>query len=305
MSSYAKTLVLALSMASMLAAPFAEAAKLGKSKSFGMKRSAPTQSYQQPARAPVQPMAPAQQQPRKGPGVGTAIAAGAAGAAAGYMLGSAMSGGEASGGASETAGSGMPWGTLAMLGLLFAGGMMLFRRRMANQAAPAMRTPQMAGMPPQSMAPAAQPARFDGIPSIGSGLQGGAAGAMAGSYGQQRLPDGTEVPAFLRQAKATFLHLQSLNSPDNVDEISKYMTPDLFAAMREDILSNSGMADFPQLECSVIDAVTEGGRYIASVRFSGTVSEDVNAATVPFAETWHYVKDSDSPRWLLAGIQQD
>lgn len=304
MSSYAKTLVLALSMASMLAAPFAEAAKLGKSKSFGMKRSAPTQSYQQPARTPVQPMAPAQQ-PRKGPGVGTAIAAGAAGAAAGYMLGSAMSGGEASGGASETAGSGMPWGTLAMLGLLFAGGMMLFRRRMANQAVPAMRAPQMAGMPPQNMAPAAQPARFDGIPSIGSGLQGGAAGAMAGSYGQQRLPDGTEVPAFLRQAKATFLHLQSLNSPDNVDEISKYMTPDLFAAMREDILSNSGMADFPQLECSVIDAVTEGGRYIASVRFSGTVSEDVNAATVPFAETWHYVKDSGSPRWLLAGIQQD
>ncbi|RQW25868.1 Tim44 domain-containing protein [Rhodobacteraceae bacterium CH30] len=302
MSSYAKTLVLALSMASMLAAPFAEAAKLGKSKSFGMKRSAPTQNYQQPARTPVQPMAPAQQ-PRKGPGVGTAIAAGAAGAAAGYMLGSAMSGGEASGGANEAAGSGMPWGTLAMLGLLFAGGMMLFRRRMANQATPAMRAPQMAGMP--MSAPAPQNARFDSIPSIGSGLQGGAAGAMAGSYGQQRLPDGTEVPAFLRQAKATFLHLQSLNSPDNVDEISKYMTPDLFAAMREDILSNSGMADFPQLECSVLDAVTEGGRYIASVRFSGTVSEDVNAATVPFAETWHYVKDSGSPRWLLAGIQQD
>ncbi|TIC83367.1 Tim44 domain-containing protein [Crenobacter intestini] len=304
MVTRAKTAVLAFSLATLLAAPFAEAAKLGKSKSFGMKRSTPSQSYQQPApMQPAQPMAPAQQ-PRKGPGLGTAVAAGAAGAAAGYMLGSAMS--DSSSGASES-GSGMPWGTLAMLGLLFVGGMMLFRRRAAHPAAPAMRVPQPAGpyAAPQP-APAPAPAQFGGIPKIGSGLAGGAAAAAsAPAFGAQRLPDGTETAHFLRQAKATFMHLQSLNSADNVDEISKYMTPEMFAEIRAEILANHTLADFPQLDCQVVDAATEGGRHIASVRFTGTVSEEVGAPAQPFSETWHYVKEGNSPRWLLAGIQQD
>ncbi|MOA57641.1 Tim44-like domain protein [compost metagenome] len=83
------------------------------------------------------------------------------------------------------------------------------------------------------------------------------------------------------------------------------MTPDLFNALRDDISSKSEAPDFPQLDCSVIEAVNEGGRMIASVRFSGTVSESVGTATVPFSEVWHYVKDdSNSAKWLIAGIQQ-
>ncbi|WP_024304339.1 Tim44 domain-containing protein [Pseudogulbenkiania sp. MAI-1] len=294
----AKTTVLAFTLVTLLAAPFAEAARLGKSRSSGMMRSAPTPSYQAPAPRPL-PTAPAQA-PAKGPGLGTAIAAGAAGAAAGYMIGSAMNN-NASAPASEPAGSGMPWGTIALLGLLLVGGLMLFRRK---NATPAMRAPQAAGLPtgmPQ------EPARFEPIPKIGSGF------GTAPSYGAgpmsaaslARLPDGTETPNFLRQAKATFLHLQSLNTPDSLEEIRKYLTPDLFEALRADIAGNDDVADFPQLDCQLIEAVEEGGRYIASVRFTGRVSETVNAAPVPFGETWHYVKDKNASRWLLAGIQQD
>jgi hypothetical protein len=115
MTPRAKTIMLAFTLVSVLAAPFAEAARLGGGKSAGMRRSAPTKSYQQPTPMPAPAAAPqaAPQAQPKGPGIGTAIAAGAAGAAAGYMLGSAMNNNHASGNAVDTAGagSGIPWGT--------------------------------------------------------------------------------------------------------------------------------------------------------------------------------------------------
>ncbi|AXT48470.1 MULTISPECIES: Tim44 domain-containing protein [Chromobacterium] len=329
MTTRAKTIMLAFTMVSMLAAPFAEAARLGKGKSAGMQRSAPTRSYQQQAPArpvapPAQAPAPAQAQPKSGPGIGTAVAAGAAGAAAGYMLGSAMSdkGGQqqapaAANGNADPAlaaqaqgqqpqkSGGMPWGTLALLGLVLVGGYMFFRRK-AGAARPAMAAPQAAGMP-QNMGGYQEPARFDSIPKIGSGLGGAqpAFGAAAAYDAPARLPDGTETPNFLRQAKATFLHLQSLNSTESLEEVRKYMTPDLFNALREDIAGNTDVADFPQLDCQLSEASTEGNRYIASVRFSGMVSEAVNAPTEPFTEYWHYIKDdSTNGKWLVAGIQQ-
>ncbi|MBV8679096.1 MAG: Tim44 domain-containing protein [Aquitalea sp.] len=310
MTPRAKTIMLAFTLVSVLAAPFAEAARLGGGKSAGMRRSAPTKSYQQPtpmpAPAPV-PQAAPQAQPKKGPGIGTAIAAGAAGAAAGYMLGSAMNNNHASGNAVENgSGSGMPWGTLALLGLLGIGGLMWFRRKTASTAP--MNAPLPAGNSPVFNSESQDAARFEPIPKIGSGLgqtpSYGAAPAMASSLA--RLPDGTETPNFLRQAKATFLHLQSLNTPDSLEEVRKYMTPDLFEGLRNDIAGNSDVADFPQLDCQLAEAVEEAGRYIATVRFSGTVSESVNAPAVPFGEYWHYIKDgSTGGKWLVAGIQQE
>ncbi|QEL56856.1 Tim44 domain-containing protein [Chromobacterium paludis] len=324
MTTRAKTIVLAFTMVSVLATPFAEAARLGKGKSAGMQRSTPTRSYQPSTPAPAQhapaPMAaPAQAQPqKKGPGLGTALAAGAAGAAAGYMLGSAgndkqhaaqqptqQNGGDYAPAQQQKQG-GMPWGMLALLGLLLVGGFMFFRRKAGN---PAANAPQPAGMP-QGMAQ--QPGGFAPIPKIGSGMNGGAnqqgfgGGFNAPAAPMTRLPDGTETPHFLRQAKATFLHLQSLNTPDSMEEVRKYMLPDLFNSLLGDIASNSGVADFPQLDCQLADATVEGGRYIASVRFSGQVSEEVGAPVEPFSEVWHYVKDANTGgRWLLAGIQQD
>ena len=279
MNSRVKTTVLALSLITVLAAPFAEAARLGKGRSAGMQRSAPTQTFQQqqavPGKAPTQ-LAPQQ----KGSGVGGALVAGAAGAAAGYMLGSALSDGQASAGSQQAPGDSFPWlyvigGALAGLALLS-----FFRRRAAKPYG------QRAPAPLHS-----QPMQFQaagGVPPIGSSQPAfGGSGLTPPPSSLQRLPDGTEVPHFLRQAKATFLHLQSMNSPDSVDEVKKYMTPELFAALRDDIAANTEPADFPQLECVVVDAANEGSRMVASVRFSGTVSEHVGAAPQPFSETWH------------------
>lgn len=288
MSTRAKSTFLALSMVCLLAAPFADAARVGKGKSAGMQRSAPTQSFQQQQAVPGKAAAPVAPQ-QKGSGVGGMVAAGAAGAAAGYLLGSAM--GDDDGG--------FPW-MAVILGGLGGLGLLAFLRSRALKKQATMRAPQ-----PMSMGQAHfQPA--GGIPPIGSGQpqQFGGSGLTPPPASLQRLPDGTEVPHFLRQAKATFLHLQNLNSAESLEEVRKYMTPELFLALQEDIKANTEMADFPQLDCQVIEAVNEGNRMVASVRFSGMVSENVGASAVPFAETWHYVKEGDSSRWLIAGIQQ-
>ena len=56
----------------------------------------------------------------------------------------------------------------------------------------------------------------------------------------------------------------------------------------------------------VADIATENGQYVVSVRFTGTVSEDLNSLPQPFAEVWHFVKPAGSTQdWLVAGIQQE
>lgn len=294
MMQRARAALLTLSLAALLAAPLAEAARMGKGRSAGMQRSAPTQ----PMTIPARPAAPAPQpaQPSRGPGVGTAIAAGAAGAAAGYMLGNAMNDNHASAPSGQPAGSGFPWGTIALMALLVGGALMFFRRSQRQATA------AMAG----GAARMAAPTQFPPIPKVGgSGAPYGGGMAAQPAVQQGRLTDGTEAAHFLRQAKATFLHLQSLNTPESLEEVRRYMTPELFEDLRADIASNSAVADFPQLDCQLLESVQENGRHVASVRFTGMVSEEVNAPTVPFTETWHYVKDANgSSRWLLAGIQQ-
>lgn len=289
MITRAKTSILALSLMAVLASPLAEAARLGKGKSSGMQRAAPTQTFQQQNAMPGK--TPAQAAPQqKGSGIGGMVAAGAAGAAAGYLLGSAM--GDDDGG--------FPW--LAVIGGSLAGLALLafFRRRAAN--ASMRHAPQPLKAQPMQF----QPAGPGNIPPVGSGQPGfGGSGLTPPPTSFQRLPDGTEAPHFLRQAKATFLHLQNLNSADSLEEVRKYMTADLFNALREDIRTNNEPADFPQLDCQIIEATMENSRMIASVRFHGQVSETVGAPVVPFSEVWHYVKDdSTQGKWLVAGIQQ-
>jgi len=315
-----KTMVLALSIASLLASPLANAARMGKGGSYG-KRSAPTQSYKQramPAPAPVP--APAQApQGSKGMGMGTVVAAGAAGAAAGYLLGSANSDKQATQqhaqasqpaaqpapvqqASKEPARSGTPWGLIMLLALVFCGGLIWFRRRMATPG----NAPQ-AMQPNAPQMPAGGDNRFSPIPSIGSGNNAaGGFGNTAPVSDNRRLPDGTEAPYFLRQVKATFLHLQSLNTPEGLEEVRRYMTPELFAEISASISSNSAVADFSNLDCQLLDSGEENGRFVASVRFSGQVSEEVNAPAVPFAETWNFIREQGvSGKWLVAGIQQD
>ncbi len=312
MARFAKTLMVVMMSTTLFAANIAEAKRVGGGRSGGMQRQAapaPQRNNNVQQQPQQQPMAPAQKKSGGMGMMGGVLGGLAAGSLLGYMFGSNNASGAAQGE------GGVPWGTLLLLGALTAGGVMWMRRRKQAQLAQHSNGMAYAGASPAPLFPQQQPTQQDRSFRIGEGA-GSAAPATGGLFGggaaaqQQgapltRLPDGTEVAAFLRQARASFMHMQSLNSPAQAEEMRRYMTPELFADLKDEIGSNTDVAEFPELNLNVLEAVNEGGRMIASVEFTGRVSESLHAAPVPFREIWHFVRPMGSdPRWLLAGIQQ-
>ena len=305
--------------AALLVAPLAaEAKRAGGGKSHGMSRqAAPTQSYQQPRQAtPVQqPSAPATAPAKSGPGVGGMVAAGVAGAAIGAVAANALADdNSASQAQAQEEKGGIPswiWILLAAAVAFF-----IFRKMGAKKkVAPNPYAPNNGSTQAPFGQQAAPRTSNDNSNIFGQSVGGSAAApqnnapfSTAYTNSGSQLPDGTEPAAFLRIARQRFNHIQSMNTASNISEIQRYLTPDLYQSMYQDIMANQDqdVAEFSNLNAMVADSATENGQYVVSVRFTGTVSEDLNSLPQPFAEVWHFVKPAGSTQdWLVAGIQQE
>ena len=322
MQVHQRGLMAALLMATLVAAPIAEAKRAGGGKSHGMSRSSSTsQSYQQPRQAtPTQQQTTAPQ--KSGPGVGSMVAAGVAGAAVGAVAANALADDknptateqQAAEQAQQEEKGGIPswlWVLLAAAIAFFVFRKLGAKKKLAanNPYAPNNSGQNNFGRPSSPQSTARQSG--DNTNIFGQSVAGGAAtqapfGGASMSNGNQ-LPDGTEPAAFLRVARQRFNHIQSVNSASNVEEIRRYLTPELFNSMYQDIMANQDqdVAEFSNLNAMVADTATENGQYVVSVRFTGTVSEDLNSLPQPFTEIWHFVKPVGSQEdWVVAGIQQ-
>ena len=322
MQVHQRGLMTALLMATLVAAPLAEAKRAGGGKSHGMSRSSSTsQSYQQPRQAtPTQQQTTAPQ--KSGPGVGSMVAAGVAGAAVGAVAANALADDknptateqQAAEQAQQEEKGGIPswlWVLLAAAIAFFVFRKLGAKKKLAanNPYAPNNSGQNNFGRPSSPQSTARQSG--DNTNIFGQSVAGGAAtqapfGGASMSNGNQ-LPDGTEPAAFLRVARQRFNHIQSVNSASNVEEIRRYLTPELFNSMYQDIMANQDqdVAEFSNLNAMVADTATENGQYVVSVRFTGTVSEDLNSLPQPFTEIWHFVKPAGSQQdWVVAGIQQ-
>ena len=323
-----RSLVAAILMATLAVAPLAEAKRAGGGKSHGMSRSnSSSQSYQQ-SNQYSRPAAPAQQPAtapqRSGPGVGSMVAAGVAGAAVGAVAANALaddknptvnaaSSAQAAEQEQQAAQQEKKGGIPSWIWLILIAGIafLLFRKFSAKKKL-TNSNPYAPNQSGPTAAPFGQAPRAGANTNVfGQAVGGSAAAAPAGgAYAQSgnQLPDGTEPAAFLRVARQRFNHIQSVNSASNVEEIRRYLTPDLYQSMYNDIMANQDqdVAEFSNLNAMVTDSATENDQYIVSVRFTGTVSEDLNSLPQPFAEVWHFVKPAGSTQdWLVAGIQQD
>lgn len=319
MQNKARGAVVALMMASLLAAPLAEAKRAGGGKSMGMSRSqSSSQNYNQNQNAQYRNQAPAtaQQQPqRSGSNVGGMVAAGVAGAALGAVAANAMADDGQKANPNEQAAqekkSGFSWFWLIILA---AGAFFLFRKFSAKKQLAAAGNPfapnNSASTRNQTSSPFGTPPPAGNTNIFGQPVNSGQAplqapfGGATTSSGKQ-LPDGSEPATFLRFARQRFNHIQAMNNATNIEEIRKYFTPDMYQAIYSDVANNTDVAEFSNLTANVVDQSTENGQYVVSVRFTGTVSEDLNALPQPFTEIWHFVKPAgSSDEWLVAGIQQ-
>ena len=284
--------------------------RLGSGQSAGMQRPQVMQSTRTPPpAAPVQQAVPAPVAP-VAPGPGTpgwvkpALAGAAVGALAGYALsnhntgagngavnsndngngnGNAGVNSNAAGGALATApvSSGLGGFTGLLLLLLLAGAAFFLwkKYRAGNLLRSAQGGYGAQGYSGQGhgSAPAFPPA-----PSLG-----GSANLLA--------------PAGLAPLEA-FRSLQDFNSTGNKEALRQVTTPGMFAELEASM--GSAPLRILTLNASVQDVTEEPQQTVASVRYTGEVTEGVNPPE-PIDEVWHFVLPRSSHAvWQLAGIEQ-
>jgi predicted lipid-binding transport protein (Tim44 family) len=135
-----------------------------------------------------------------------------------------------------------------------------------------------------------------------------AAGASSAGIGAAvaARPEGFDADGFTRIAKMIFIRLQAANDEANIEDLRKFTTPELFASLRLDLQERGQSAqqtDVMQLDAELVDTAQENGQWVASVRFSGLIREEVGQGAEPFNELWHLVKPLEGGReWAIAGI---
>lgn len=109
---------------------------------------------------------------------------------------------------------------------------------------------------------------------------------------------------FLRQAKATFLRLQAAYDNKNLADIRQFTMPEVFAEIQMQLTERGNEANITEV-ISLNAEVDQDHQTEMSVRFSGMIKEDLNAAAEPFNEIWHFVQEGYNGSWKVAGIQQE
>ncbi|WP_048441925.1 Tim44 domain-containing protein [Caenimonas sp. SL110] len=281
----------------------AQAKRLGGAKSSGMQR----QQTTQPATPANTPGSPAQALPAAG--AGAAAAAPAAAAAKRSWMGPIA--GLAAGLGLMALASHLGFGAamanvmlMVLLGVVVMAVVgFVMRKRMANGAAPAIAGGSGAAGP----AAGSFGGSLTGQPSSGTRI-GSALGAVTASAVPSAIPADFDTAAFARNATQQFMALQSANDAGDLQRLRDYLTPDLFEEVRAEIEARGAVAQETQvfgLDAQVLEVVEEGDRYIVSVRFRGSVRDQVHADTEDLDEVWHLTKPrSGFGGWVVAGIQQ-
>jgi len=255
-----------------------EAARLGGGRSLGAQRqiTAPPKQATPPAQQ-QQPAAP----PQSGPGRWFAPLAGlAAGLGLGWLF--------AQGGFGPAIGALLM--ALLAVAVVFALMRLLSKPRARSQIQYAGLGSETVAAPPPSQLP-------------------GDAGAQPNYRSQfvSNIPAGFDVEGFLKESRRNFLRLQEANDRGDLARLRQVTTEDMFNTLKGDVAGRSGaqQTDVVTLNASLLELVTEGELYWASVRFSGSIREEASAPAEPFEEIWHLRKPvNGASGWLLAGMQQ-
>jgi predicted lipid-binding transport protein (Tim44 family) len=299
--------------------PDADAARrMGGGKSFGRQAQPPMQrdAVNPPAKQPAQ-AAPSQQgaQAPAAPAAGNRWLGPIAGIAAGLGLAALLSHLGLVGPLAELLASAL------LIGLLVLAGVFVWRMLRGGNARPVQRRMEPAyhgagaasgGSQPAARTPAAFPPAAAGAARPGSVAAAlGGAGSTEVVHGAARpgnVPADFDAQSFLRNAKVHFYRLQASWDRRDLEDLSEFTTPEVFAELRTQLSEQAGGAALNEvvtLEAELL-GIDEGlSDWLASVRFNGAIREDGAQAAEPFQEIWNLSKRKDGRTgWLLAGIQQ-
>lgn len=301
----------------MTAALDAEAKRLGGARSSGMQR----QQMNTPQTAPGnQAGAPGQTAPAAGTAAASTGAAAAAaapkrswlGPVAGLAAGLGIAALASHLGFGEALANMLTIALIAMVALALIG--FLLRKRAASQAGASQNRAAYAGaggpfqQPQQPAGDMFREGNTGGGSLIGSRLGGGMAAPVAAA-GVGSIPAGFDVAGFERNAQAQFTALQAANDAGDLQRLREYLSPEMYEVVRDEVAGRAGAAQQTEvfgLRAQLLDVSEEADRYVASVRFTGSIREQHGVAPEDLDETWHLVKSrSGGAGWVIAGIQQN
>ena len=240
----------------------AHAARFGGGRSFGMSRSASSfSSFKRPAAMPAQ---------NRGALGGNRWLGPLAGLAAGGLLASLFMGNGIANGL-------MTW-LLVGAGILLL--MNLIRGFSRQKAQPdySRQTHQMFN---------ANAARND---HASTGFQ-----PFVVSGSQSANPADFDEIKFLRDAKVQFIRLQAAYDQKNLQDISEFTTPEVFAEVKLQLQERGqkdNQTDVLTLDAELLDMTQEFQGWVASVRFTGSIREERDQPAIALNEIWHFRKNA-------------
>jgi predicted lipid-binding transport protein (Tim44 family) len=122
------------------------------------------------------------------------------------------------------------------------------------------------------------------------------------------LPEGFDLPGFIREAKLAYVRLQAANDVGDLNDLRQFTTPQMYAEISLAIQERGGAqqrVEVLTVDAQLLDLSIENNEAIASVQYQATIREDQGAPEIA-NEIWHVRKLLSDPHssWLLAGIQQ-
>lgn len=319
-------LAAALCIPHLMAAPDAEAARVGGGRSFG---GSPTYSRPAPSPTPrVAQPAPGQQSfSRQQTPMGTPMGqprSGFGGMMGGLLAGSLLGALFFGGGF-----SGLGFADMILFAVLAFVGLKLLRAMRGRAQNPAPAGAARSSHPPYPEASPRAAAndpwermrsspQQQGPASSGGFEAPGQAGPAFDRYGDAAetgaapaagsIPAGFKQEDFLRGAKMAFTRLQESWDKRDLDDIARFATEAIMREVRDQAKADPGPSrtDILLINASLVSVANEGKDEVASVFFDVLLREDPKAeAPTQVREIWHFIRPANSSEsWKLDGIQQ-
>lgn len=284
--------MLVVASAMVVSVTDAEAKRLGSGGSIGRQSSNVTRQATPPSNSGNFSQARPATPPAVTPGVtppkpGIPWKGIAGGLIGGALLGAALSHFGLGGAAASMLGSLL---TFALIGFAILFVIRLFRRNSDQGTGMSAYTPAYSG----GMTPPQQPMAYTGASNT--------------SAANWNIPADFDVPGFLRNAKTYFIRLQAAWDKADINDLREFTTPEMYAELKLQIQERGAtpnVTDVISLNAELLGIESSGTDHLASIKFTGTLKEAMNAPEEQFAEVWNLSKPvSGSGGWVLAGIQQ-
>ncbi|KTD71308.1 Tim44 domain-containing protein [Legionella tucsonensis] len=130
-------------------------------------------------------------------------------------------------------------------------------------------------------------------------------GSSANNFSEY--PSGFMPESFLREAKVTFNRLQAAYDQKNLQDLSEFTAPEVFAEIKmqlDERRNTSNKTEVITLDAKLLDISRQSNSLIASVHFTGSIKEDDEPIS-PLDEIWHFRQFPNSTQWVVGGIQQE